>query len=156
MDAACIHEQGQARPSSQEQCSSSRERMALSNHSTFLRNHIAAKHVENVTANIAPLQKGDNKPADCSLSASRNSCLRLDSNINVATQALCFTYNLAFSDGERNVMTFSLSKIEEQCEDFSKQRQSKRDVTQSCSNLEPQEGLSPLNNPCDVGIRVSL
>ena len=90
MDAACIQEQGRAGESSQEQRYRSGERMALSSHCTFLRNHVAAKHIENVTANIVPLSKQDSRQTECSLSASQNSCLRLNLNINVATQALLF------------------------------------------------------------------
>lgn len=48
------------------------------------------KHTENVTGNGAPFQKRHDTQPDCSLSASRNSCLRLNLNINVETRALCF------------------------------------------------------------------
>lgn len=48
------------------------------------------KHTENVTANSVPFQKRHETQPDCSLSASRNSCLRLNLNINVETRALCF------------------------------------------------------------------
>lgn len=58
--------------------------------------------------------------AECSLSASPNSCLRLNLNINVATQALCFASDLVLSDGVRSVMKFALCKIEEESEDFNK------------------------------------
>lgn len=60
------------------------------------------------------------------MSASQNSCLRLNLNINVATQALCFTSDLVFSDGVRSVVKFALCKIEEQSDDFSKQRRAGR------------------------------
>lgn len=39
-------------------------------------------------------------------------------------------------------MKFALSKIEEQCEDSGKQRDSGRGVTLICSKLKPQESLS--------------
>lgn len=55
IDAVCIQEQGWAGESSQEQCCSFRERMALSSLSTCLHNHTAAKHIEYVSANIVPL-----------------------------------------------------------------------------------------------------
>lgn len=42
MDAACVRE-GQAGETSQEHCSSPRDRTALSGHNTFLRNHAAAE-----------------------------------------------------------------------------------------------------------------
>lgn len=80
MDAACIREQGQAGETSQEHCPGPTERTALSRHNTFLRNHAAAE------------TQGEcrREQRDCSLSASRNSCLRLNLNINVKTRALCF------------------------------------------------------------------
>lgn len=96
------------------------------------------QHIENVTANTV-LSQGDNKQAECSLSASRKSCLRLNLNINVATQGLCFAFDLVFSDGVRSVMEFALCKIEEQSEDFSKQRHAGRGVDMNCFHLAPQE-----------------
>lgn len=48
------------------------------------------KHAENVAANSAALKKRDETPLRCFLSASRNSCLRLNVIINVGTRALCF------------------------------------------------------------------
>lgn len=44
----------------------------------------------------------------------------------MATQALCFSSNLVFGDGVRSVMKFALCKIEEQSEDFSKQKHAGR------------------------------
>lgn len=67
-----------------------RERTALSGRSTFHTNHIAAKHIESVTANCAPLQNKTTSRLSVLCQRLRKSCLRLNLNINVGTHSPLF------------------------------------------------------------------